>query len=63
MDIWAYIIDHDLPWLRIYDCLGPEARNGWIGRNGLEHGRMVYLRKYYPEAYRFARDILEVPYA
>lgn len=63
MDVWAYIVTHDLPWLSIYDYLGPRARNGLIGRNGVEDGRMVWLRKFYPEAYRIARDHLDLDYA
>lgn len=46
-----------LPWLSIYDHVGPTARNGLIGRNGLEQGRLVYLRRYYPEAWRVAREM------
>lgn len=56
-DVWCYIIRHDLPWLSIYDHLGPNARNGIIGRNGREHGRIEYLRKFFPEAYRHAREL------
>jgi len=62
-DIWAYTITQGLPWLTIYDHLGPSARNGLIGRSGIQHGRMVWLRKYYPEAYRVARDELGLDYA
>lgn len=57
-DVWCYIIKHGLPWLTIYDHLGPDARNGLIGRNGLQNGRLAYLRKYYPAAFRAARDQL-----
>jgi hypothetical protein len=46
-----------MPWLTIYDYLGPDARNGLIGRNEEAYGRLVYLRKYYPEAYRVAREV------
>jgi 3'-phosphoadenosine 5'-phosphosulfate sulfotransferase (PAPS reductase)/FAD synthetase len=53
-DIWAYIITHDLPWLDIYDALGPRARNGLIGRNGERFGRMEYLREHFPDAWRWA---------
>lgn len=59
-DIWAYTLTNGLPWLTIYDHLGPEARNGLIGRSGAQYGRMVWLRKYYPQAYRVARDDLEL---
>jgi 3'-phosphoadenosine 5'-phosphosulfate sulfotransferase (PAPS reductase)/FAD synthetase len=57
-DVWCYIVKSGMPWLTIYDYLGPEARNGLIGRNGEAYGRLVYLRKYYPEAYRVAREVL-----
>lgn len=53
-DVWAYIITHDLPWLNIYDTIGPDARNGLIGRNGERFGRSEYLRQHYPEAWRWA---------
>lgn len=58
-DVWTYTISHELPWLSIYDHLGPAARNGLIGKNGTEQGRMVYLRKYYPEAFRMACELIE----
>jgi len=56
-DIWAYIVTHGLPWLSIYDHLGPEARNGLIGKNGREHGRLAYLKLHYPEAFRRACEL------
>lgn len=56
-DVWAYTVSEGLPWLSIYDHLGPDARNGLIGRNAVERGRLVYLRRYYPEAYRVAREL------
>lgn len=61
--MWAYILERDLPWLGIYDALGPQARNGLIGRNGVEHGRMAFLRRHYPQAWRVARDTLELEFA
>lgn len=56
-DVWAYIVTNKIPWLRIYDAIGPSARNGLIGRTD-GHRRMAYLRMYFPEAYRVARDVL-----
>jgi 3'-phosphoadenosine 5'-phosphosulfate sulfotransferase (PAPS reductase)/FAD synthetase len=56
-DVWTYTIKHDLPWLSIYDHLGPLARNGLIGKNGREHGRMAFLKLHYPEAFREACDL------
>jgi sulfate adenylyltransferase subunit 2 len=56
-DVWAYTITNGLPWLRIYDAVGPDARNGLIGRTD-GHRRMAYLRMYFPQAYRVARDVL-----
>lgn len=56
-DVWTYIVSEGLPWLSIYDHLGPDARNGLIGRNAMERGRLVYLRRHYPEAYRLAREL------
>jgi len=53
-DVWAYIVSHELPWLDIYDAIGPGARNGLIGRNGERFGREEYLRQYFPEAWRWA---------
>ena len=62
-DVWTYIVSHGLPWLSIYDHLGPTARNGLIGRNAIKQGRMVYLKHFYPEAFRVARDVLSLEYA
>lgn len=56
-DVWTYHARHDLPWLSIYDHLGPDARNGLIGKNGREHGRMAFLKLHYPEAFRRACEI------
>lgn len=53
-DVWTYIVAHDLPWLSIYDHLGPDARNGLIGKNGREHGRLVFLKQHYPAAFQQA---------
>lgn len=53
-DVWAYIITHGLPWLDIYDVLGPNARNGLIGRSGEEFGRIEYLKHYFPDVWRWA---------
>lgn len=53
-DVWAYIVTHDLPWLDIYDAIGPQARNGLIGRNGERFGREEYLRYHFPDAWRWA---------
>lgn len=62
-DVWAYTLTKGLPWLEIYDHLGPDARNGLIGRSGVQQGRMAYLRRFFPEAYRHARDVLQLDYA
>ena len=56
-DVWTYTVSRGLPWLSIYDHLGPEARNGLIGKNGREHGRLVYLKRFYPEAFRRACEL------
>lgn len=56
-DIWTYTIEYGLPWLSIYDYLGPDARNGLIGRNGREHGRFIYLKRFYPEAFQLACEL------
>lgn len=57
-DVWAYTVTNDLPWLSVYDHGGPQARNGLIGRSGMENGRMAFLRQHYPDAYRLARELL-----
>jgi 3'-phosphoadenosine 5'-phosphosulfate sulfotransferase (PAPS reductase)/FAD synthetase len=56
-DVWAYIVTHGIPWLSIYDYLGPTARNGLIGIGGSENGRLAFLKKYYPDVYRQARQL------
>ena len=53
-DVWAYIVTHDLPWLDIYDAIGPHARNGLVGRNGERFGRAEYLRHHFPDVWRWA---------
>jgi 3'-phosphoadenosine 5'-phosphosulfate sulfotransferase (PAPS reductase)/FAD synthetase len=57
-DVWAYIVSNHIPYLDIYRVQGPSARSGLIGRNGAANGRIVYLRKYFPEAYREAKKLL-----
>jgi 3'-phosphoadenosine 5'-phosphosulfate sulfotransferase (PAPS reductase)/FAD synthetase len=56
-DVWTYTIAHGLPWLSIYDHLGPDARNGLIGRNGSVRGRLVYLKQHYPQAFLKACEL------
>ena len=58
-DVWTYTVKHGLPWLSIYDHLGPDARNGLIGKNGREHRRMAYLKRYYPAAFQRACELFE----
>ena len=53
-DVWAYIVTNNLPWLEIYDAIGPQARNGLVGRSGEEFGRHELLRRHYPEVWRWA---------
>lgn len=55
-DVWAYLVRHNLPWLSIYDRLGPQARNGLVGRSGESQGRWEYLREAYPAVWRWARQ-------
>ena len=55
-DVWAYIVSHDLPWLSIYDAMGPHARNGFVGRSGEEMGRMDYLHHHFPDIWRWAKQ-------
>lgn len=57
-DVWAYIVSSKMPYLEIYRVKGPGARNGLIGKNDLNNGRLVYLRKYFPEAYMEAKRLL-----
>jgi len=59
-DVWAYILTHRLPWLTIYDHLGPAARNGLIGRSGATHGRLAWLKLHYPDAYLLARTLMPI---
>lgn len=57
-DVWAYLVTRGLSWLSIYDHMGPAARNGLIGRNGLRHGRLAWLKIHYPTAYLEALRVL-----
>lgn len=54
-DVWAYIVTHNLPWLDIYNKLGPSARNGLIGNSGIDRGRAEYVKRFYPDAWRWAQ--------
>lgn len=56
-DAWTYLVKHDVPWLTIYDHLGPHARNGLIGKNAKENGRLAFLRRYYPAAFARAAEL------
>lgn len=56
-DVWCYLVRHNIPWLSIYDHLGPSARNGLIGRNGSSRGRLVFLKQFYPQAFRQACEL------
>lgn len=53
-DVWAYLVTHGLPWLSVYDALGPAARNGFVGRSGEEFGRVEYLKRHFPDVWRWA---------
>lgn len=57
-DVWAYLIAHDVPWLGIYDRMGPDARNGIIGRSGDRFGRAQQIHRHYPEYLATARQLL-----
>lgn len=58
-DVWALLVDRDLPWLRIYDLAeaGRErARSGFVWATGAadaaaRHGVMQDWRRAYPEEY------------
>lgn len=57
-DVWAYIVATGMPWLSIYDHLGPSARNGLIGRSGASNGRMAWLKMHYPDAWMVAKEMV-----
>ncbi len=59
LDVWAYILDRQLPYnRRIYDAethgLTRETiRNtGWLSTDGAQNGRIAWLRRHFPEQYR-----------
>jgi 3'-phosphoadenosine 5'-phosphosulfate sulfotransferase (PAPS reductase)/FAD synthetase len=63
-DIWAVLVAHDLPWLRVYDVAldRGRARSGFVWSTGsidaiARHGAVYDWRKAYPEevAQWFAR--------
>ena len=64
-DIWAYIVQHDLPYNELYD-LDPQgrelARNGaMIGTRSARYGRLIFLKRMYPDWFnRFAAEFPEV---
>lgn len=57
-DVWAYLVSHGLPWLGIYDRMGPDARNGIIGRSGDRFGRAQAIHRHYPEYLSVARELV-----
>lgn len=56
-DVWAYLVDHNLPWLEIYDLIGPDARNGWVSRSGGAE-LQAELRRASPDIAQAARTVL-----
>jgi 3'-phosphoadenosine 5'-phosphosulfate sulfotransferase (PAPS reductase)/FAD synthetase len=54
-DIWAYIVQHNLPYNELYD-LDPRgrelARNGaMFGSRTARYGRLIFIRQIYPELF------------
>jgi len=65
-DVWAYIITNNLKYPAFYDYTGIPGydrewirNSSWCTTDGAERGKIVWLRKYYPELYR--RLIKEFP--
>jgi 3'-phosphoadenosine 5'-phosphosulfate sulfotransferase (PAPS reductase)/FAD synthetase len=65
--IWAYIVSNDLPYLKWYDLeaefdgYGNSRYSNWAGLYMYETGRIVRLKKTYPELYNiFASEFPEV---
>ena len=67
-DVWAYIVEHDLPYNGLYDhcdaVFPRESLRGgaWTSTLGANYnGRLVWLRKYYPDLWaRFAAEFPEI---
>lgn len=65
-DVWARIVARDLPYPRLYDCethgqTRETLRNtGWLSTDGAEGGRLVWLRRNFPEQY--AMILTEFPH-
>jgi 3'-phosphoadenosine 5'-phosphosulfate sulfotransferase (PAPS reductase)/FAD synthetase len=61
-DVWAYIVAHDVPYHRIYDCEShgytrETLRNaGWLTTTGAGLGRIAWLAHHYPAEYRRLAD-------
>jgi len=57
-DVWAYIISRELPYPKFYDYpQGDKDRNwirntGWASTDGAAEGRIIWLKKHYPELYK-----------
>lgn len=66
MDVWAYIVTHQLPYCGTYDRLWdapPEDQriSYWAGETKRRWGRYAWLRRNYPELWnRLAAEIPEV---
>jgi phosphoadenosine phosphosulfate reductase len=56
-DIWAYLVEHGLPWHPLYDCESHDLtretlrNSGWLTTTGAERGRIAWLRRHYPAQY------------
>lgn len=67
-DIWAYIVQNDLPYHPLYDLMAREnegrerARlSNWSGIVGIKYGRWAWLKQHYPDLFnRFAAEFPEV---
>ncbi|HHV61134.1 MAG TPA: phosphoadenosine phosphosulfate reductase family protein [Firmicutes bacterium] len=65
-DVWAYIMFHRLPYAQLYDLPDSTPREkrrlgSVFGVSAAQYGRLVWLKKYYPELYGvFLKEFPEV---
>ena len=64
LDVWAFIVANDLPYCGVYDRMWdmPEREQRvsyWAGETNRENGRLVWLKRNYPELWN--RLAAEVP--
>jgi phosphoadenosine phosphosulfate reductase len=63
-DIWAYHVEHNIPYSKLYDnenCGFTRftlRNSGWLSTDGESRGQLVWLRQNYPTLFARVRELL-----